>query len=164
MNGHDTGKAWERELELCWEGYRRAGIADIRKVDPPTRMVRMGGGKVVAIPQPNPYLDYAGAWTARHGQAVFLEAKSTQQPRLSIGTDDGIKESQIESIGRWAAAGAISGVLWHHDGGVKAITAQELLHCVAAGARSLKWRHLPLVERGTGLIVWQVLQPFSDRI
>lgn len=153
----NTGKDFEKLLEAVFQGYENQGIARIRKVDPPVGIAR---GKMFL--KKNPWLDYAGTWTELGGRSLHLEAKSTEEPRLELG-EGGLTTRQIECLTDWHRYGAAIGVVWHHRGDVKVITAATLLSAVQMGLKSLKWQHLPGTPKGTGWIIWDVLAAVAAR-
>lgn len=158
-NARNTGKAFERELEMTCTGYEQAGIAALSKVDPPTRTV--GGGKSMrVIYQPNPFLDLVGVWKARGGIALFVEAKSTSTHRLPFCCDGGLTAKQCNAMRRWEDAGAIVGLVWQYADRVVAIPHPHRLD--VGGAKSLKFEDYSdyAVARGIGLIVWDFLKHF----
>ena len=158
-----NGGAFQTRLELTFLGYKDQNRAHLEKVDPPIRV--MGGGKNRrVIFMKNPWLDFGGVWTEQGGRALHLEAKSTTDPRLSIGSDHGVTADQVDAIRRWSAAGAACAVVWWHADQMKIITAPELLDCWNSGAKSIKWRHVPAVHRGTGLIEFDILTELAARI
>jgi penicillin-binding protein-related factor A (putative recombinase) len=158
---NSLGQAFQTRLASTLSGYRRAGIADLQKIDPPVRVYGTGIGRRVVFLE-NPWLDYAGTWTARGGRAIHLEAKATEGERLPIGKA-GVSESQLAALRRWTAAGAVAAVIWGHADEMRVVTAQALLAAWDAGAKSIQWRHLPAVHRGTGLIEFDILGEIEAR-
>lgn len=153
-----TGTDFERNLELVWDAYRKRGICDVEKVDPPTRNVSR---RVIQLA--NPFLDYVGTWTEIGGRAIFLEAKSTQDPRLELGAG-GVTSKQQAALVRWDRAGAVTGIVWHHRGEVKVITAATFKAAFSMdGVKSFKWRQIPPTPRGEGWIIWDVMASLADR-
>lgn len=138
-------------LGIC-DAYRNAGRANLKKVDPPSRVVKgPGGPRIVYLA--NPFLDLVGAWTERGGRSVFLEVKSTSGHRLRIARDGGLTEKQIEALQEWRAAGAVTGVLWVHDGGLKVISLETIEHVVENRDASIAWANFPLCRRGAAALV-----------
>ena len=158
-NARNTGKSFERELEMTCRGYEQAKIATISKVDPPTRTVG-GGARMRVIYQPNPFLDFIGVWTALAGKPLFIEAKSTSTHLLPFCRDGGLTENQCNALRRWENAGARVGLVWQWKEKVVAIPHPHRLDL--QGAKSLRFEDFTdyLVERGTGLIVWDFLHIF----
>lgn len=159
-NAKNTGRAFEREMELTCKGYEQARIATIEKVTPPTRTV--GGGRSMrVIYMANPFLDFIGVWTANGERPVFIEAKSTSNHLLPIGADGGLTANQCVAMQRWENAGAVVGLVWQfHDKVVAIRSAHRLIPTLS---RSLRFEDFKdkLVERGNGLIVWDFLSSFA---
>ncbi len=158
---NDAGKSFQSRLESIWLGYRRSGRADIEKIDPPMKVYGTGPRRNVVFLE-NPWLDYGGAWTEQGGRAIYIEAKSTEGERLSLG-NSGVSDSQIKALRRWTRAGAVAAVAWHHGNEIKIVPARELLDALDAGAKSIHWRHLPAAPRGLGLIEFDILTALADR-
>jgi penicillin-binding protein-related factor A (putative recombinase) len=157
-----TGKDFEKTLADVFAAYERRGVAKIRKVDPPVRVI--GGGKFRKIVfLENPWLDYAGTWTEFGGRQLIIEAKSTDDPRLEIG-EKGITETQIDNLLDWHRYGAAVGIVWHHKGAVRVITSATIEHAKDYGIKSFKWRHLPAVQQGEGFILWDVLEAIRGSV
>ncbi len=158
---NDAGKSFQTRLESIFDGYRLAGRADIEKIDPPLRVYGTGARRNVVFLE-NPWLDFGGTWTEAGGRAIYIEAKSTAGDRLALG-NSGVSDSQIKALRRWTKSGAVAAVAWLHANQIKIIPARELLDAWDAGAKSMKWRHLPEVERGLGLIEFDILAALARR-
>jgi len=105
------GQDFERRIDLSagWAEMNR--IIVLRKIEPPTKVIRIGG-KPVVIQLRNDCLDYTGTRVV-DGRAIWIEAKSTAEPRLGFKVKkSGLTTKQFESLALWYWAGAISGVLW----------------------------------------------------
>ena len=162
-NWKNDGRGFQDELKLTAEGYRRAGIAKLEKVDPPTRMV--GGGefrKVIFLA--NPFLDYVGVWTAHHGRALFIEAKSVEVGRLKINTSGGVSTTQWAAMMGWRRAGAACAVLWRRKGEVRLWTPEMLLEAEATGDKSVVFETGLLVRQGKGTLIWDFLSVLEAAI
>lgn len=156
-NKANDGRAFQDTLVGIFGEYERRGIATIRKIDPPVRV--MGGGKARrVIFMPNPWLDFAG--TTNRGHAIIIEAKSTSEARLGIN-DRGIKPHQMEIALRWRGMGAIVFFLWHFtDGtheGVRLVLPSQVL---AAERKSLRWDDAFRIPRGTGFLLFDPLRAY----
>jgi penicillin-binding protein-related factor A (putative recombinase) len=155
-NAKNTGKAFERELELTVGAYQTRRIATLRKVDPPSRVV--GGGftrKVIFLP--NPFLDFVGVWTAQGGRAVFVEAKSTSVPRLAFNGDGGLTGAQWASMRTWTLSGAVAGLVWKYADRAVVFTPAMLEDAVARSAKSIRFESGRPIARGDGLLIWDFL-------
>lgn len=147
------GKWLEEEITRIAGAYRTRGQLHLEKVDPPTRIFR---GQVIFLQ--NPFLDFAGAWRERGGRAIFLEAKSTDDPKLEIGKG-GLRDAQRQALRNWQLSGAAVGIIWGLS------RAQELrwvpLEAIDAqlrnGTKHLKWDNATPLPRGTGWVTWDFL-------
>jgi penicillin-binding protein-related factor A (putative recombinase) len=158
---NDAGKSFQTRLESIFLGYRKAGRADIEKIDPPLKVYGTGAKRSVVFLE-NPWLDYSGVWTESGGRAIHIEAKSTEGERLALG-GSGVSDNQIKALRRWTNFGAVAAVAWHHGNEIKIVPAKELLDAWDAGAKSMQWRHLPAVERGMGLVEFDILAALAAR-
>jgi hypothetical protein len=155
-NWRNDGRGFQDELKRTAEHYRRQGIAKLEKADPPTRLV--GGGKFrKVIFLANPFLDFVGVWTAHHGRALFIEAKSHESGRLPINTSGGVSTTQWAALMAWRAAGAATAVLWRKAGEVRLWTPEMLLAEEALGHKSLVFEPGLLVRQGQGPLIWDFL-------
>lgn len=118
----NDGKAFEKELEKVFAEYQFRGIMRLAKVDPPTRII--GPGRIVYLE--NPFLDYCGSWTKRGGRAIFIEAKSTKQDKMSVGKESGLRSQQWEQMRHWNRAGAVVFMLWKCGDGVALFTPEGI--------------------------------------
>lgn len=160
---NDRGKALQARLESIWLGYRKAGRARIEKIDPPVKVYGTGPRRSVVFLE-NPWLDYSGAWTEQGGRSLHIEAKSTDGERLSLGGSGGVTNNQVAALRKWSEAGGVAALAWGHANEIKIIPARELLDAWDAGAKSIQWRHLPAVPRGTGLVEFDLLAALAERI
>lgn len=147
----DNGESAESLILSHCDEYRREGRANLKKVDPPTKVVNFGG-KPKVIFQENPFLDLVGAWTERAGRAIFLEVKSTTKRRLPIARPNGVTVKQLEALRDWNASGAVTGVLW-----VRMIDGQPVLKVISfetidfaedCGHASLPWDEFAICRKG----------------
>mgnify|MGYP001604299036 CR=1 FL=1 len=112
-NRFNTGKPFEHALEKIAAQYASRGLLSLRKVDPPLRYV---GASIVHMA--NPFTDFIGCWSERGGRALFVEAKSTREPKLPVGKS-GLTSAQIDAMHCWSAAGAAAFLLWECRGEVR---------------------------------------------
>jgi hypothetical protein len=159
-NRSNDGRAFQKEIEMTCGGYQSNRVATIRKVDPPTRLI--GGGKTErrVMFLPNPFLDFCGTWTARHGRALFFEAKSTGTHRLPLGSG-GLTETQQNAMHVWRRACAATFVIWQWSGRCCLFTPEMF---PVDGARSLVFENGLPVPRGTGSIIWDFLPVVAAKI
>jgi hypothetical protein len=158
---NSAGKGFESRLASIFLGYRKAGRADIEKIDPPLKVYGTGARRNVVFTE-NPWLDFGGVWTEQAGRAIFIEAKYTDGDRLALG-NSGVSDNQIKALRRWTKAGALAAVAWGHDNQIKIVPARELLDAWDAGAKSMKWKYLPTVDRGLGLVEFDILAALAQR-
>ncbi len=157
-NARNNGKTFEALLTRIFTAYEDRGIATLRKVDPPTRVVGKPPRQRVIYLE-NPFLDYVGVQRAT-GRALFIEAKSTMEPRLEIGTEKtegrGLSLPQINNMERWNQAGAGVCVLWGYGDAIRLVTLQQI-HRSAVTRRSVPWDDAWHIPQGPGFIIYDFL-------
>lgn len=151
-NHFNDGRAFQADIETTLNAYRARGRADLRKVDPPSRLVGTGAQRHVIF-MANPFLDYVGAWTERHGRTVIIEAKSTREHRLRLARDGGLTAEQCDTLARWRKAGAAAAVLWRHAGTVTLWTAERVWQEIGFGKASLVHEEGVPVPQGVGTLL-----------
>jgi hypothetical protein len=155
--GVARGSAFESLVTQVFDAYEAQGLARVRKVDPPTRVVYRGNRPMV-IQLTNPFLDFIGPWTERQGRMIMIEAKSSDKPRLPFDTTgDGISVEQLANMRSWAAHGAVTGALWQHAGSVRYVTLQMIDCHAREGRRSIPWAEAFPVPKGMGFVVFDIL-------
>jgi penicillin-binding protein-related factor A (putative recombinase) len=154
-NAKNTGRSFEREMELTCTGYEQQHIATISKVAPPTRTVG-GGRNMRAIYLANPFLDMIGV-IHKSGQAICIEAKSTSSHLLPIGSENGLTAKQCASMERWETGGALVVLVWQFNHQVVVIRSPQ--RKIPHPARSLRFEDFKdsIVPRGQGYIVYDFL-------
>lgn len=161
--GANPGQSFERRLAMVCDWYRQAGVADINKVDPPTKTFGRGRTTKV-IHLANPWLDFLGSWTTRGGRMIQIEAKSTDEPTLRImkpgGSGGGITYNQQMNARRWENAGAVVAFLWHYRGEVRLVT-PTMVEAQLTGRYSLRWVDAHLVPAGHGFLFHDFLGVLS---
>jgi penicillin-binding protein-related factor A (putative recombinase) len=158
----DNGSAAENLILSHCEAYLVQGRAKLEKVDPPTKVVNFGG-KPKVIYQKNPFLDLVGTWTEKQGRALFLEVKSTTSKRLPISRDNGLTKVQIKHLREWRDAGAITALLWVHDGALKVISTETIDFAESCGNPSIPWSDFPLCRAGNSpFLRFDFLAEISD--
>lgn len=112
------GKEFEKEIIERCVYYERKRYMTLRKVDPPTRIVKFGRfPKIIFLK--NPFLDFTGTITEKNGRAIYLEAKETHEDRIGISCKtNGITDTQMHSLRMWHCSKAVSAVLWKCPSGV----------------------------------------------
>lgn len=159
----NDGRPFQKEIERTCGAYQSRRWATLRKVDPPTKIVGTGEARKVIF-LANPFLDFCGSWTARHGRAMFIECKSTRTHLLRFLRPGGLTFEQFNSIRTWRNAGAAAAVLWQFNGRVVMFIPEDLAAHEATGAKSLKFETGREVPRGEGSIVWDFLPVLEKSI
>jgi hypothetical protein len=137
----------------------------LRKVDPPTRVIGSGAFRRIIF-QMNPFLDFCGAWTERDGRAVFVETKSTSEPKLTVNTSGGLTVTQVESLRHWHNAGAVAFVLWEYRGEVALLPAAMIIEHVKQIVAGTAFKYIDratvyphwMVPKGLGFITFDFRQ------
>lgn len=157
-NAANDGRSFQKFLDLLFAEYERLGIASIRKVDPPTRVVGTGKLRKVIF-MANPWLDYAGVING--GRMVAIEAKSTEAKVLPIETPgrtvSGIKMTQQATAMRLQRMGAVVFYLWRCKDDVRIATP----NMVAAAGKQLRWCDAMPMPRGPGALAFDPLAAFA---
>ena len=83
-----------------------------------------------------------------------MEAKMTDQPRLSITGENGLNAKQWQAGCRWAEAGALVGVVWQFKGSVAWIPWRTVHAAVMDGRRSIRLEQSILIPSGMGFILY----------
>lgn len=117
MSLTNTGKPFETCLAHVFDAYRACGVMDVRKVEPPIKILQRGSVKAVIFLD-NPFLDYIGSWRERGGRMIALEAKSTATNHLAVGKTGGVTARQWQALTDWSSAGAAAGIIWECPAGV----------------------------------------------
>lgn len=158
MSLTNTGKSFETRLQTTFDAYRNLRVMDVRKVEPPCKIVGTGRFRKVIFLE-NPFLDFTGVWTERSGRSLHFEAKSTAGNSLSVGKTGGVTARQMDALRDWTNAGAIAGVLWECPAGVFYCGAGRANE-IAIGRCALKPEFCHKLEAGKGYIlynIWKVL-------
>lgn len=160
-NRSNTGKGFESEIAATAEAYRVRGMATLRKVDPPVRVLwipdkKTGERRQRVIFQRNPWPDFSGCWTANGARSLFVECKSTATHRLGL-REGQLGPDQVAALVAWRAAGAAVCLLWQWAGAVALFTPEMILASQSAGAKSLVFADGLHVPRGEGGVIWAFL-------
>lgn len=139
-NYWNDGRDWEEHIKAIANEYARASVLTLEKVVPGARIVGGGSARKVIF-MTSRLVDFVGVWTARGGRALFLEAKSTAEPRLPLGRPGGLTAQQVSSLRCWTLAGAATGLLWRCDSGVFWAPYRDIQAAVIDGQKSLKPNH-----------------------
>lgn len=165
-NWRNTGKEFEKEMERTFGAYQSLRVASLRKVDPPVRLIyyvdkATGEKKTRTIFLQNPWMDFAGVWTARHGRAIFVECKSTATHRLGL-RDGQLSPDQRAAMRTWRCAGAAVCVVWQWAGRVCLFTPEMIAEAEARDDKSIVFEAGLPVPRGEGSILWDFI-PVLER-
>lgn len=96
----NRGMAFEAAITYTNEQYEMKGVANIKKVSTPWKVIRKGKKIVNAFPEGPSTVDYMGDW---NGQSICFEAKSTKNPTSFPFSN--FEEHQIEFIRHWKGIG-----------------------------------------------------------
>ncbi len=168
-NARNDGREFQRELEQTAGVYHSMRVAVFKKVDPPVRVIWIddkanpGKKRQHVIFQQNPWLDYAGSWSARHGRALIFEAKAISKHRLKLG-DGGLTDTQRTAVKSWRLAGAATCLLWKFGGRVRLFTPEMIIAAEARGDRSLLFETGLPVEHGEGQLIWDFLPVLASAL
>ncbi len=152
-----AGTAFENEVKNVCDAYAKAGKAFIRKCDPPTRTIRIGGiPKTIQLE--NPFLDFVG--TLPGGRMIMIEAKSTEEPLLCLRDEGtrggGVSFNQLTYAREWEDSGACVCFLWKHNNEVKFLTV-AMLEAEKLGRKSIRWESAHRLYPSVGFITFDFL-------
>lgn len=161
-NRKNDGRQFQGDLETTCKAYEAAGLAMIRKVDPPVRViwpfdVKQGKKVQRVIFMKNPYPDLIGAWTANGGRAMVVELKSTSAHRLPLNRHGGLTEEQVTTLTLWREAGAASCLLWRFGPDCRLFSAKMIQADLNRGQKSLVHTDGLVVPKGAGMVIWDFL-------
>lgn len=153
------GRPLQNEIIQIANVYRTQGVCVLHKVDPPLRVVgKRPNVKVIFLD--NPFLDFVGAWKARGGRAIVLEAKQTEEPKLTFGNK--LTDKQIAALRSWHSYGAAVGVLWMFGGEMRYLPIAAITARLDEGIKHVKWEHATEIPRGLGFITWDFMRTLAD--
>jgi hypothetical protein len=138
----------------------------LRKCDPPSRTINVNG-RVVTTLLKNPFPDFVGVWTTGGGRALFIEAKSTKEPRLPIMCKSGgLTIPQVNALSCWHDGGGAVGVIWEHElhwkfVGIKQIQKTLLMKRGTQPRKSIRWDEAEEI-RTNGVILIDFLENISS--
>lgn len=137
------GRALEELVELVLSVYEGRGVAVVRRVPDPWKVVRRPGKAAEAYPVRKGLVDYLGVW---RGRAVAFDCKETAG-RFEFGK---VPEHQLEFLSGWERCGGLAGfavwfsraevLVWVPVGACLEVRASgkkslSLEECVAVGVR-----------------------------
>lgn len=100
----NRGRALEDLVDVVLAGYEQRGVALVRRVPDPWRVVRRDGRVVGAFPVRKGLVDYLGVW---RGVPVAFDCKETGGT-LSFSK---LPPHQVEFLERWACQGGLAALL-----------------------------------------------------
>jgi len=153
------GRSLQKLIDGICKQYEAGGVARIKKVDPPVRI--MGGGRKI-VHLENPFVDFIGTWRARGGRTICLEAKETREPQLKLVSDGGLTERQYKALKHWRQFGAAVGVLWGYHDELRFVPFEAIQAQLDSGIKHLKWGNATPVRRGPGFIIWDFLATLAE--
>lgn len=99
----NRGAAFEQMIDMTNNQYRNKGVADIRKIPTPVKIMSNNRGQVKGYTQKGELVDYFGV---TDGRAIAFDAKQTNE-RTSFPLKN-VSEHQYELLRSWHQKGAQS--------------------------------------------------------
>ena len=138
MTGHalslqvNRGSALENLVALTLAAYEERGVALVRKVPEPWKVVRRGGRVAGAFPERKGLVDYIGVW---RGRGVAFDCKECGT-RLEFSK---VPPHQLRFLLGWESCGGLAGlVAWFwREGAFAWLPAGEAARALAEGKRGL---------------------------
>ena len=153
-NTTNTGKGFEARISAVNNIYETQRKALLRKCDPPS-FSTVKNGVVRHQLLKNPFPDFVGVWTANRGRALFVEAKSTSEPRLGImSKSGGVSINQCASLFAWHESGGAVCVVWEHKLYWKLVTVKMIQKTLTqkrgnTPRKSIRWDEaIPIPQDG----------------
>lgn len=171
-NYTNTGKGLESRLTQVATQYQTQGKALIKKCDPPSRSY-IHNGQVQHQLLKNPYPDFLGVWTTQGGRGIFIEAKSTKVPRLSLGQKSGgVSRDQLGHLNAWHEAGGCVGVVWEHELQCKFVSVKAMLKILGEKRgkqvrKSIRWDEATPIPTGGMVVIdflWNLGQEYLSQV
>jgi len=156
----NRGRSLEELVALVLAVYEEKGVAVVRRVPDPWKVVRRDGRAAVAFPVKKGLVDYLGVW---RGIGVAFDCKETGG-RFELGK---VPQHQFDFLLAWESCGGLAGVLvWFWRAGLFAwVPAGE---CAVIERRSLSAGECAargwVVPAGTGVpvdleVAWRRVRP-----
>lgn len=102
----NRGAVLERLIDMTNKQYQNKGVADIRKVPTPVKIMKQHGKTITGYTQKGEWVDYSGVYDSR---AIIFDAKETSN-RTSFPLNN-ISSHQYELLKSWHHKGARSFLL-----------------------------------------------------
>ncbi|BAQ11328.1 Holliday junction resolvase recu 2 [Bacillus sp. OxB-1] len=97
----NRGSGLERMIDMTNQQYRNKGVADVRKVPPPVKIMGQQGNQVTGYTQKGEWVDYVGI---HNGRTIIFDAKETRETtRFPLSNVSRHQYSLLES---WHQKGA----------------------------------------------------------
>lgn len=98
----NRGKFLENVIDKANNKYRNVGVADVRKVPTPVKILNNTGNRITGHLEKATWVDYSGVFK---GKAIIFDAKETGITNLPL---DSIHTHQYELLKSWHRKGAIA--------------------------------------------------------
>lgn len=98
----NRGKFLENIIDMTNNKYRNAGIADIRKVPTPVKILKQVGNKITGHTEKPMWTDYLGIYK---GDAIIFDAKQTAGTSFPLSN---VAQHQYELLKSWHQKGAFA--------------------------------------------------------
>lgn len=141
----NRGKKLEDLIDKTNNTYKKLGIADVRKVPTPIKIISNKAGRVTGFTQNGEWVDYVGI---SGGYTLVFDAKQTQQKSFPLVN---LHNHQYELLESWHEHGAKSFLIVH-------FTTEDLYYYLPF--EELKWAYNRMNEGGRKSIA---LKEFQER-
>lgn len=101
----NRGMRIERLVDMANNEYRNKGVADIRKIPTPVKIMKASGGNVTGHTGRATWVDYSGIC---EGRAIIFDAKETRVKNFPLRN---VAAHQYELLKSWHAHGAAAFLL-----------------------------------------------------
>lgn len=98
----NRGAILEKLLDMTHVQYKNTGVADIKKIPTPVKILRIIGAKVEGHLEAGEFTDYMGM---SQGRTLLFDAKETKEKRLPLKN---IHAHQYKLLESWTKHGAIA--------------------------------------------------------
>ena len=96
----NRGKFLENVIDMANNKYRNAGVADIRKVPTPIKILKQTGNKITGHTEKPTWVDYSGIY---EGKAIIFDAKQTAETAFPLSK---LSQHQYDLLKSWHQKGA----------------------------------------------------------
>lgn len=98
----NRGAFLESVIDMANNKYRNAGVADIRKVPTPVKILKQTGNRITGHTEKPIWVDYMGVY---NGLPIIFDAKQTSKTSFPL---DNLSEHQYSLLESWAQKGAVA--------------------------------------------------------